>query len=388
MADQTSQAATDQKLAIIKNHINAVQGTFDNLNFTGLKFAKEAEFALQILAKSDYLQKANPDSIKNAIVNCALTGITLNPVLKLGYLIPRKMGSVLMCLLEPSYMGLCKILTDTGSVVTISASIVYEKEAHTLEILPGANGYARHTPYVGFDKPGKPVACYTKAVLPSGIEHIELLRVWEWEDIKKRSESVKSYDKKKREDPNGYAAEPTWVTDEVEMIRKTCLKKHYKYLPKTEQAERIAKAIDLDNQVNGIDFSSQNQSSTISNTNATPNAPKDEVMATGEDLEHVLNLIKNPALGDLVFGNISKDKMAVSVQKKYDEGLLSSEKATAYIDGLKAQIEALGGDVDWTPPVEGEHVDGESPATPADPPAPEEPAADDPVNTNPEIDFK
>lgn len=363
MAEQTSQAATDQKLAIIQKNIDLAQQPFEKLNFSGLSFGKEAEFAMQILGKSTYLQGAHPASIKNSIVNCALTGITLNPVLKFGYLIPRKVGGVLTCVLEPSYMGLCQILTNTGSVVTISATIVYEKEVASLQIQQGAGGYARHTPYIGFEKPGKPVACYSKAILPSGIEHIELLRPWEWESIKLRSESVKSYNDKVSKGQTAY--DTTWMTDEEEMIRKTCIKKHYKYLPKTEQAQRMATAIDLDHQANGIDFSKQNQQENQS-PYATPNAPSDEVMATGDDLEEMMILFKNPVLGDIVFESVSKDKMIDSVKIKYGKGTLTEEKARAYIDGLKAQIEALNGDVNWKPEDEPESTEEAEPAGPAE----------------------
>jgi hypothetical protein len=37
------------------------------------------------------------------------------------------------------------------------------------------------------------------------------------------------------------------------MSRKTVLKRHFKYLPKSDGSEKIQHAIDLDNQVNGFD---------------------------------------------------------------------------------------------------------------------------------------
>lgn len=266
----------NDKIAIIKRDLELVRPDFDQLNLTGLNFYKEMEFAVQILEKNTYLSGANIQSIQNAIKNIALTGLSLNPVLKYCYLIPRKEKQVLMCLAEPSYMGLCKILTDTGSVIGISATIVYEKEVHTLKIKQGMNGYASHEPYMGFDSPGKPIACYSIAVLPNGMEHVELLRPFEWEDIKQRSESVKSYNAKKAK--GEYAALPTWFSDESEMIRKTTLKKHYKYLPKTERAEMIGHVIDLDNQANGIDFEKKEapKTTTININNLNPESEEDQ----------------------------------------------------------------------------------------------------------------
>ena len=259
-------------LVVIKKGLEATRPEFDKLNLTGLNFFKEVEFACQILAKNDYLAGANQQSIMNAVKNVAMTGLSLNPVLKYCYLIPRKekvnKQSVLCCVVEPSYVGLCKVLTDTGSVVAISSTIVYEKEIHTLEIQEGANGFARHKPYFK-GHPGPPMACYTKAILPSGIEFIGLIRPFQWEDISKRSESVKSYYAKVAK--GEYAAIPTWVSDLDEMIRKTAIKNIYKYLPKTERAELIGQAIHMDNVVNGINFDDKEKTGeTINDVLDTP----------------------------------------------------------------------------------------------------------------------
>ena len=69
------------------------------------KAKRELGFAAQIFEQNPSLQKCDPVSIINAVVNVARTSITLNPVLKLAYLIPRKNK----CVLEFSYVGLIKI---------------------------------------------------------------------------------------------------------------------------------------------------------------------------------------------------------------------------------------------------------------------------------------
>lgn len=336
-------AATGTAIAkVIKEELESSRPTFDQLNLNGLNFFKELEFATQIFQNNTYLWGANSESKRNALVNVALSGLSLSPVLKYAYLVPRNIKKVLCCVLEPSYMGLCKILTDTGSVITISATIVYEKEAPSLVIQQGAGGYAKHTAYIGFEKPGKAVACYSKAILPSGIEHVELLRPWEWEDIKRRSEAVKSYNSKKAQ--GEYAAEPTWMTDEEEMIRKTCIKKHYKYLPKTEQAEKVAKVIDLDNQANGIDFSEQQKTQQQADqAAATPNAPE-IALATDEDLAALIEWLDNENLPDVIFEakdkkGVNKKAMKTAIEKKFNEGKLAKDKAEEYIAGLKAEVD-------------------------------------------------
>ncbi len=333
---------------LIKKDLQSIQPTFEQLNLNGLNFFKELEYATQIFSNNTYLAGADGDSKRNALVNVALAGLSLSPVLKYAYLVPRKIKQKLMCVVEPSYVGLCKILTDTGSVVAVSATIVYEKETGTytdkdgnvverFQIKPGAGGCVKHTPYIGFDKPGKPIACYSIGVLPSGLQHVELIRPWEWENIKLRSESVKSYNKNK--DAGEYAAEPTWNTDLEEMIRKTCLKKHYKYLPKTEQAERIANAIEMDNQANGIDFSEQNKSGQANDSAATPNAPVDLALATDEDYATLLEWFDNTDLPDIIFGKIKKSAMRAKIEQKYALGQLEKDKAEEYIKGLQQEVE-------------------------------------------------
>lgn len=332
---------------LIKKDLESIRPTFEQLNLNGLSFFKELEYATQIFSNNAYLGGALPESKRNALVNVALAGLSLSPVLKYAYLVPRKIKNNLMCVLEPSYVGLCKILTDTGSVVAMSASIVYEKETGTypdehgkpverFQIKVGAGGFVKHTPYIGFDKPGKPIACYSIGILPSGLQHVELLRPWEWENIKLRSESVKSYNRNKEK--GEYAAEPTWNTDPEEMIRKTCLKKHYKYLPKTEKAEQIGNVIDLDNQANGIDFEKQQRPAEDPKA-ATPNAPIDVALATDEDLSTLLEWFDHPELPEIIFGKIKKANMRAKIEQKHALGQLEKDKADEYIAGLKQEVE-------------------------------------------------
>ena len=85
---------------------------------------KELGFAAQVIEGSDKLRTCSPESIMNAVINVARTGITLNPVMKLAYLIPR--GG--KCVLDFSYVGLIKMLKDNNAIKFIDAFIVYEDE--------------------------------------------------------------------------------------------------------------------------------------------------------------------------------------------------------------------------------------------------------------------
>lgn len=337
------------QLATIKDELELIRPTFNELNLTGLSFAKEMEFAVQILEKNTYLQGAKKESISNALKNVALTGLSLNPVLKYCYLIPRKEKQILMCLAEPSYIGLIKILTDTGSVVGISATIVYEKEIPSLVIQEGIGGHATHTHYFGKEKPGRPVACYSIAVLPNGMKHVSLLREWQWEDIMQRSESVKSYYAKKNK--GEYAATPVWLSDTEEMIRKTAIKNHYKYLPKTERAEMIGQAIDMDNQVNGINFEKEQQSNNVKTKTVSIDLldpSNEEDIAAFSVFEEIMSSPKMPAEIDNAGKKMNTENSFNKIQEKFVGGSLHKEALRKYIEFYKTQlVEAQEGESEF-----------------------------------------
>jgi phage RecT family recombinase len=84
----------------------------------------EYGFAKNAFRNNATLQKCDPISILESVVNIARTSLSLNPALRLAYLIPRK-GK---CTLEISYMGMIKLLRDSGAIQHIEAFIVFEDE--------------------------------------------------------------------------------------------------------------------------------------------------------------------------------------------------------------------------------------------------------------------
>jgi phage RecT family recombinase len=180
-------------------------------------------------------------------MNIAQVGLTLNPVSKYAYLIPRYNGATkqMECVLEPSYIGLSKLLTDSGSVKSIECHIIYEGDSIKVDMASDQK-IISHVPYFlnGKDKGGI-LGVYSNATLADGKKHVEMMSFVELHEIRDRSESYKAYVAKK-------IPACTWTTDEGEMCRKTIIKRHSKYLPKSEQTTKFDQAVDLDNQVNGF----------------------------------------------------------------------------------------------------------------------------------------
>jgi len=200
------------------------------------KFQSEVQFAVQIMKGNQYLQKMDGNSVLESVLNISQTGLTLNPVLNYAYLVPHK-GK---CVLYPSYQGLMKLATDTGSVVSIEVNLIYEGDDVVLNLASNKK-IESHIPYIltGKDK-GRIIGGYSLANLPDGTKHVEIMSSQDINDVREHSESYKN-------DVSKGTKYSPWNTYESEMYRKTILKRHFKYLPKTEQNESLIKAIELDN---------------------------------------------------------------------------------------------------------------------------------------------
>ena len=197
-------------------------------------FQKELSFALQHIGKNPYLKKATFESNVQAVLNIAQTGLTLNPVMKFAYLVPRFQNGQVETCLEPSYMGLCKLVTDTGSAKRIYAHPVFEGDE--FEVSLGINMEIKHTPKF---KTKNITHVYAVAILSDGAPMVEVMTLQDIEDIQERSESFKAY-------KAGKIKSCVWVSDFVEMSRKTVIRRLVKYLPKTEMWEYLSNAINLD----------------------------------------------------------------------------------------------------------------------------------------------
>jgi len=98
---------------------------FSVQNKWGLIFEQECFFAKQQLQKSKFVMDVaagNTESLKNAILNVAAIGISLNPANAHAYLVPR---NGVICL-DISYRGLVKLATDAGGIEWAKAILVYE----------------------------------------------------------------------------------------------------------------------------------------------------------------------------------------------------------------------------------------------------------------------
>lgn len=185
-----------------------------------VQYAQEAHFALQQLAANSYLlgiAQNNPDSLRAALLNVAATGLSLNPVKKQAYLIPRNKAVVL----DISYMGILHVAQMSGAIEWGQARIV--RAAHTFR-LTGINQAPVHeyNPFENDDAAGAIVGAYAVVKLPSGDFLTHCLNMDALLRIRSRSESFKS------------GKNSPWLTDPEPMYKKSAVRGLAPYMPYRE----------------------------------------------------------------------------------------------------------------------------------------------------------
>lgn len=214
-------------LAVITNDIYGARDSFVSvLTDKNLNFEREAEFAIQTIQGNDYsmsIAVKNRQSVVNAVTNIAAIGISLNPAKKQAYLVPRD-GKI--CL-DISYIGLMDLAMATGAIRWAQAELVYSGDSFVLN---------------GFDKPpahsynpfakgrGEVVGVYVVVKTADGDYLTETMSIDEVNAIRDRSSAWKAWISKQKSCP--------WVTDPGEMAKKTCVKRAYKFWPKTDRLEQ------------------------------------------------------------------------------------------------------------------------------------------------------
>jgi len=248
-------------------------------------YQKEISFARQIVAKNKSIAGCDTNSILAAIMNVANVGLSLNPVLKLAYLVPRWNSSSKMmeAYLEPSYQGLVKLLTDTGSVSSVACYLVYKGDKFK------ATNFGIEHEMNPFEKRSNDdiVGVYAQSKLADGSLQFETMNIAELEEIRGRSESYKAK-------VAGKINSCIWDSDFAEMCRKTVIRRAVKYLPKSAKWDKLASAIELDEQDYAITAS---QEATIETLLVSANISPEQSQAIFRELpsmssNHAMQTIK------------------------------------------------------------------------------------------------
>ena len=195
---------------------------------SSIEFDRECNFAMQILSSNDYLMNTamrNKPSLQAAITNVAAIGISLNPASKLAYLVPRESK---VCL-DISYMGMMDLAQKTGAISWGQAAIVRENDVFELNGFDNPPTH-KYSPFDTEDKRGKIIGVYIVVKTDTGDYLTHSMSISKVFDIRDRSTAYKSV-------IAGKAKTCPWITDEEEMIKKTCVKQAAKYWPRRERLD-------------------------------------------------------------------------------------------------------------------------------------------------------
>jgi recombination protein RecT len=233
----------NDSLIVIQKEIKSLEPSFVGLTSHGdapTAFKQECHYAVQAMQANEYLAStavSNIDSLRNAILNVASTGLSLNPASRQAYLVPRNKK---VCL-DISYIGLVHLATEFGGLKSVSSMIVYEKDEFIY------NGVAKEPThkFKPFEDRGKPIGVYCVAVTRDDVFLTEMMSIADCHAIRNRTELWKS----KQSGP--------WKTDESEMMKKTVVKRASKLWPKASSNSKLNEAISVVNEHEGIDFSSE-----------------------------------------------------------------------------------------------------------------------------------
>lgn len=203
-------------------------------------FAKESQFAMQLMQSNKYLNETawkNQDSLKNAIVNVASIGITLNPAKKFAYLVPRKNA---VCL-DISYLGLIFLAQSVGSIAWAQCKLVKAND-HYENMGLDKPPVHKYNAFASNEQRGAVVGGYCTVKLPGGDFLTHEMNLEQIHAIQKLSSA---------------GSRGPWKDHWDEMARKTIVKQASKYWP---SVDRLESAIEMLNTESGEGLASAEES--------------------------------------------------------------------------------------------------------------------------------
>lgn len=192
-----------------------------------------ARVALTVIRTNPALLQCSVPSLMAAVMQCAQLGLEPG-LLGHAYLVPfrnHKTGQMDVQFIM-GYRGMIDLARRSGNIQSIAAHEVYENDYFVLKY--GLEDTLEHIPWhlredKHFDDPGAFKGCYMIAKFKDGGYQIHYMSKKEIDDHRKRSKAGN----------NG-----PWVTDYIEMAKKTVVRSAWKWLPISVEIMRQVEATD------------------------------------------------------------------------------------------------------------------------------------------------
>lgn len=196
---------------------------------------------LAAMQRQPALFACTPTSIVKALMDAAELQLEPTGLMGQAYLVPYAGEAQLIV----GYRGLAELARRSGDVTQVEARVVRARDQFSVEY--GTSPVVHHVPYLpglmGNDEadpedpegtgPGDLRAVYAVLTFSGGGQYVEVMSAAEVEAIRRRS-------KAKDKGP--------WVTDPLEMARKTVLRRALKYAPLSVVDSRVAEQLDREDQ--------------------------------------------------------------------------------------------------------------------------------------------
>ena len=214
-------------LAVVDDAISRISEKFVNtvsqykwslIPETQLHAAKKA------LMKSDYMMKiaaSSPEAVQDALVQSAILGLDLTEGKRQGWLLPRKaQNGKTVIQLQVGYKGVEAIHQRMGVIDRLVIRVVRENDSFEWSGDDQEKPVHNADWFATEEIRGQITGAYAITYYPDGSLNVTVTAIsYIFEKHRDRSESYKSYKKKKDAGQSAYP--PPWVSDEQSMIEKT-----------------------------------------------------------------------------------------------------------------------------------------------------------------------
>ncbi|GAA4648107.1 recombination protein RecT [Kistimonas scapharcae] len=192
------------------------------LEQTGLTPERLLSVVMNEVRKTPKLKECTDASLLGSVIQSAQLGLVPGGALGHCYLIPyfnRKLNK-LECQFMLGYRGMLELARRSGAIKHIDARCVYEHEE--FEILYGTQTTVTHKPSLTRDATDRMIGVYAVGHLSSGGWQVEYMSMAEIQAIRDGSKA---------------GGDGPWKTHFDEMAKKTVIRRLFKYLPVSIEAQ-------------------------------------------------------------------------------------------------------------------------------------------------------
>lgn len=218
-----------ERHATLKQLLERSKGSIHSVLPAHLSADRMIKIALVASSKNPLLLQCSPISMLRAIMESSQLGLEPFTGLQQAYILPYKNHKTgqYEAQFMPSYRGLIDLARRAGSISSIEAHCVHERDVFQCEM--GLNPILKHVPCFDGKDRGEIILAYAVAKLKDGGIQYEVMTRPEIEEVRRASKSGSS---------------GPWVNWYSEMCKKSVLKRLTKYLPMSAE---LARAVTADN---------------------------------------------------------------------------------------------------------------------------------------------